>query len=142
MKTPFRRAPLLGLVWAAAAGGCATFGEPGASARADLLTREEILSVQGVSSLYDVVQRLRPRWLIMRAPVRGFGMTTEIVVYENQIYLGNVETLRQLQPGMAFELRWLDGIRAADILPGLGSSQLPAGAIVVTTYDTGGAEGS
>ncbi len=128
---------LLGLLSVISLGGCATFGGQEQSARTDLLTREEILSVEGVSNLYDVVQRLRPRWLIMRAPVRGFGMTTEIVVYENQAYLGNVDMLRQLRPSMAYEMRWLDGIRAADLLPGLGAEQLPAGAIVVTTYDIG-----
>lgn len=132
-KNPYRRARALGLLGAVLTAGCATLGGFEEGGRADLLTREEILSVQGVSSLYDVVQRLRPRWLIMRAPVRGFGMTTEIVVYENQLYLGNVDALRQLQPGMAFEMRWLDGIRAADLLPGLGSSRLPAGAIVIST---------
>ena len=54
-------------------GGCATGRAKAASGRPDLLTREQIMSVQGVTNLYDVVQRLRPRWLIARAENRTLG---------------------------------------------------------------------
>lgn len=105
-----------------------------APTRSDLLTRDEIMSVRGASTLYDVVKRLRPRWLVVRAPDRSLGgMTTAIFVYLEQTLMGDVESLRELQPDMAYEMRWLDGATASATLPGLGSGVHMAGAIVIAT---------
>ncbi|HEU5211068.1 MAG TPA: hypothetical protein VFU06_16850 [Longimicrobiales bacterium] len=109
----------------------ATRSDEGAS-RQDVLTREQIMGVSGVSSLYEVVQRLRPRWLEARGGERSFGLSTEIVVYQNQSFLGGLGTLEQLSPDMAYQLRWLDGATASATLPGLGSRHV-AGAIVIST---------
>ncbi|MGH7446417.1 MAG: hypothetical protein ACRELT_02580, partial [Longimicrobiales bacterium] len=82
---------------------------------------------------HDVVQRLRPRWLIARAGDRSIGMSTGVVVYQDQALLGDVDTLRQLGPSAAYELRYLDGPTASSTLPGLGSGRHVAGAIIVLT---------
>ncbi len=103
--------------------------------RPDVLTREQIREVQGARNLHDVVQRLRPRWLTVRAANRSLsGAAAEIVVYENQSFLGGVDALRQLGLAVAYELRYLDGTTAAATLPGLGAGRHVAGAIVVITH--------
>ena len=85
------------LLVAAVTSGCAasrsTSGEAG---RSDVITRAEIEGAEGVRNMYELVQRLRPRWITMRAEGRSFGMATEIAVFQGQTYLGNVETLRQM----------------------------------------------
>ena len=118
-------------------GGCATTRSAGGSHDPNILTREEIMSVEGITNLYDVVQRLRPRWLTVRASDRSFGMTTQIAVFQNQTYLGDVDTLRQLQPGMAYQLKWLDGTTASNSLPGLSPGTHISGAIILYTREPG-----
>jgi len=88
-----------------------------------------------VRTLYDVVQRLRPRWLEIRAGDRSFAIGTgraTIVVFQDQSYLGDVEYLKQIAPDLAYELKWLDGPTASSTLPGLGSQHV-AGAIIIRT---------
>ena len=104
--------------------------------RVDLLTREQIMSVSGVNNLYEVVKRLRPRWLEPRGGDRSLALPTDIVVYQDQAFLGDVEVLGQLSPDMAYQLRWLDGATASATLPGLGSRHV-AGAIVLSTTPQG-----
>ncbi len=102
----------------------------------DLITREQILET-GATNLYDVVARLRPRWLQARS-ARSFNLETEIVVFQNEMLLGGPEALRQMSPEIAFELRYLDGTRATAQLPGLMSGRHIEGAILVSTRPHGG----
>jgi len=113
------------------AAGCAST-RGGERSRSDLLTREEIMGVQGATNLYDVVQRLRPRWLRPRAQERSFSMETGIVVYQDQAYLGNESALRQFGPSAAYQLRYLDGPTASATLTGL-PAQFVAAAIIIST---------
>lgn len=100
--------------------------------RMDRLTRQEIMSVS-TTNLYDVVRRLRPQWLeVGQRGDRSFGLQTNIVVFQNQTYLGNVDVLRQFSPESAYQLDFLDGATASNTLPGLGSQHV-AGAIVIKT---------
>lgn len=103
----------------------------------DLITREEIMSVDA-RTLYDVVRRLRPRWLNAdrRAGERSFGLSTEVVVYQGQMYLGDIDTLRQWSPSSAYSLEWLDASTASATLPGLGSRHV-SGAVVIHTGPEG-----
>ncbi len=101
----------------------------------DRLSREEITTIEGARSLYDVVQQLRPRWLQVRAGDRSFGLSTNIVVFQDETYLGNTDVLRQLSPEIAWEMHWLDGPTAASTLSGLGSQHV-AGAIIIRTRPT------
>ncbi len=116
--------------------GCASTGTGSAEKeRSDLLTREQILGVQ-VTNLYDVVRRLRPRWLNVRAN-RSFEMETEVVVIQNDSYLGPAEILKEIAPESAYELRYLEGTRAATALPGLMNDRHVEGAIIIATRPIG-----
>lgn len=116
----------------AVAGACASGGSGGSSSgRSNILTREEILGAEA-TNLYDVVNRLRPRWLQVRS-TRSFNMETQIVVLQNDMYLGPAETLREMTPDLAYEIEYMDGIRASNVLPGLMSGQHVEAAIIVRT---------
>ncbi len=116
-----------------AATGCAsTGGTTDEGNRSDLLTREQVLSVDA-TNLYTVIQRLRPRWLTVRS-MRSMGnMETQIVVMQNDMYLGNADHLRQMSPELAYEIQYMDGARAAAMLPGITSGQHVEAAIIIRT---------
>ncbi len=121
---------LLGSVMA-----CASTGSSGARTSADRITAEELAEARGdVSNLYDLVNRLRPRWLANRSPGSLVGGSYGIVVYMEQSFLGGPEELRNFSPDVATSLRYLDASEAVAQLPGLGSRGV-AGAIVIKTRE-------
>jgi hypothetical protein len=93
---------------------------------------QEEMAQSGATNLYDVVQRLRPQWLTGTSSSNWSGGGQAIVVYQNDTQLGGLDALRQLSPGYAEAMRFLDGSEASNTLPGLGSRRV-AGAIVVVT---------
>lgn len=97
--------------------------------RRDVILQDEIAG-SGAANLYEVVQRLRPGWLRGGSATNLRGGGGGVVVYQNNTPLGGVEALRQLTPGYAASLRFLEGTEASNTLPGLGSRRV-AGAIVV-----------
>ena len=118
--------------------GCAAAGDPAtapgeAVARGSRteITREEI-AASGATNLYDAVQRLRPQWLRGGAVTNWQGGGGGVVVYQNNTPMGGLDALRQMTPGYAARLRYLDGPTASNTLPGLGSRSV-AGAIIVVT---------
>ncbi|HEX6910320.1 MAG TPA: hypothetical protein VF142_07990, partial [Longimicrobium sp.] len=118
------------------AAGCAPAATgTGGPARGDynVLTRDQMTAVDA-GSLYDVVNRLRPRWLQVRGGQSMSGIPTDIMVFQNQTNLGTAEVLRQLPANTAACMRFLDGPTATATLPGLGSRHV-AGAIVIHTAD-------
>jgi len=119
--------PMLFLL-VAAAGGCASGGSGAAGTNRNVLTREEIATVR-VANVYDAVERLRPRWLQIRAP-RSLGGPTEIVVFMNRSYMGGPDVLRQFDPANITQLRYLDGSTAMATLTGLGG-KVVEGAIII-----------
>jgi len=84
------------------------------------------------TNLYDVIRRLRPRWLQVRS-TRSLNMETEIAVMQNDMYLGTAEVLKQMAPELAYEIQYLEGARAATAIPGLMSGRHIEGAIIVLT---------
>lgn len=102
----------------------------GGASEQNRLGAEEIAAANA-STLYDVVHRLRPRWLEVRAP-RGFSTETEIVVFMNRTMLGGVDELRRLGPDVAAWLEYLPGAAAQGHLPGIGNRHVE-GAIVIHT---------
>jgi hypothetical protein len=117
-----------------AVGACAPAATAGPGGSSSELSRDEIMNV-GVNNLYDVVHRLRPRWLQVRGQ-RSFGqaaLNTEVVVFQNQTMLGGVEVLREISPEMAMRIRYLDGTTATASLPGLGSRHVEGAIIIDTT---------
>lgn len=111
---------------------CASAARSDVDFRRDVLTQEEIRSTQALN-LFEVVERLRPRWLEVRGGTRSFTMETEIVVFQNGMLLGGPNELRQMETEIAYEIRWLDGARAVATLSGLSSGRHVSGAIVVYT---------
>jgi hypothetical protein len=116
------------------ASACASGASSGTSQNPNLLTRDEITAAN-VPTLHDAIQRLRPRWLTSRGPRSLSGLSTDIVVYQDQTLLGGIDVLRQLSPDMVTQIRWLDGSTATASLPGLGSRHVE-GAIVIQTRTT------
>jgi len=111
---------------------CASGGERVGSSSSPILTQEDMASVQG-SNLYEVVDRLRPRWLQMRHTMSMGTGTAQIVVFMNNSYLGGPDQLRQFQPRDVLEVRYLDGPQAAAQLRGYDSTLHVVGAIVMVT---------
>jgi len=98
----------------------------------NLITQSEIQASPGQTA-YDVVQRLRPRWLTIRGGSRSLmGMDTRIVVFSDNVQIGDVGVLRQIPAESVESMRFLDGATASNVLPGVGSGEHIAGAIVVT----------
>ena len=125
------------LFLASVASACASTGSASReNTRSDLITREQILEA-GANNLYEIVSRLRPRWLQVNS-MRSFNMETEIVVFQNEMLLGGPDALKQMSAELAFEIRYLDGPRATASLPGLMSGRHIEGAIVVATRPHGG----
>jgi hypothetical protein len=110
--------------------GCAGMATDQARSNPNLLTYEEIQSIEA-ANLYEVVQRLRPRWLTDRAARSTHG-SVGILVYEDQSRLGDIGVLRQLPVSAARTMRYLDAATASSTLPGIGSGHV-AGAIVIST---------
>jgi hypothetical protein len=92
------------------------------------LTSAELDSAH-VSSTYDAVARLRPRWLrTVRSGDLG-GAAIEIQVYRSTGQsLGNLESLKQVVPGTVELLQWLDPVVAR----GRFGPRAENGAIVIT----------
>lgn len=133
----FRTTPLLALMFALALAACAApSGESSSSPLVggdpDVLTQEQIAAAgaAGNGSLYDVVQRLRPRWLTPRGN-QSMGGGTIIGVYRGQNYLGGVDVLRNELAATSGRLRFLDGAEATASLRAPGAGIHLAGAIVI-----------
>lgn len=107
--------------------GCGSTG-PRVEYDPNRLSRHDMEAVD-VSTLYEVIQRLRPRWLDVRSS-RSFETETRIFVFQDQTLLGGIEVLRQLTADMAAEIEYLDGPTASNTLPGLGSTHVE-GAIII-----------
>ena len=103
---PRRLIPLLAVLLAACTGGGGAETVPAPRASSRLISGEEIEATQATNA-YDLVQRLRPRWLVKTSTlsIRAEG---DIVVYFNEQRLGGPESLRGLETGNIREIRWLD----------------------------------
>lgn len=104
----------------------------------DLVTSAEIEATP-VSNVYDLVNRLRPRWLSVSGTkvgsISGGSVQRQmIVVYLDGSRLGGVESLRSITTGSIKSMRYYDATRAATVLRDPGSEQL-AGAIVLSSKD-------
>lgn len=97
--------------------------------RTNVLTRDELRET-GARNAYEAVQRLRPRWLVVRSGARSFSLETEVVVFQDQLFLGNQDALVRIGIEGIYEIRYLDGATAKAKLPGIGSRHVQ-GAIIV-----------
>lgn len=136
MMTKSSKGLWIALLAAGALWGCASTKPGREGTNADVITREQIMGA-GAVNLYEVVSRLRPQWMNIRG-TRSFSMESEIVVFQNDMLLGGPDALRQLGPESAWEIRWMDGVRASSTLPGITSGRHIEGAIIVSTRPPGG----
>ncbi len=100
-------------------GACASSGSaPGSSntpavrRSRDVITQEEIKEVTGVMTAYDLVQRLRPRFLSDRGPA-SMTQPSGVVVMVNGIPRGGPEVLRDINVAQVLEIRHLNGSDAS-----------------------------
>lgn len=114
--------------------GCATStgGDP-AGYDMNRITKEEILEANA-ANLWEVVNRLRPRWLQVINDA-GFGGGAEVLVYRDNVQLNGVDDLRRMNPEIATELRWLNEMEASGRFSRAMASGRIAGAIVISTRD-------
>ena len=125
------RGALMALLIAGAFWGCASTKVQKEAQSSTVITRDEIMNA-GASNLYDVVRRLRPQWLSIKS-ASSFQLPDEIVVFQGDMQLGGPEALRSIVPGLAYEIQWMDGIRASSVLPGVMSGRHIVGAIIIVT---------
>jgi hypothetical protein len=78
----------------------------------DLITREEILAVEGAHTAYDVVRRIHPEWLRPQSARSMAAVRTEVQVYFNDRKEGDASALRNIQVSAIGEILHLDGSEA------------------------------
>ena len=134
---PFALVLIAALSAGCGSAGNAGAGDPGArtARNSNVLTAAEMTETR-LPTVYDAVDRLRPRWLQIRGQSSVTGSSnSQIVVYLNTKYLGGPEALREFAPNSITEVRYLDGPRAAATLQGYPDGQHVAGGIVIVTGD-------
>ena len=129
-------APLAALLLSAAA--CASRPTTGATVRSgstDFITQAEIEATPA-SNAYDLVVRLRPRWLQQgqrTGSISGGTIATQaVLVYLDGSRIGTIEALRSISVGDFKSLQWYDAIRASTVLRDVPREPI-AGAIVIST---------
>jgi hypothetical protein len=102
----------------------------------DRVTSAEIEAVTGATTAYDLVRRLRPRWLQSTgapASIAGGRISSQVLlVYLDGNRLGSVEALRSLTSSGIKTMQYYDAVRAATVLRDVGNEPI-SGAIVITT---------
>ncbi|MDQ6634888.1 MAG: hypothetical protein M3Z10_09050 [Gemmatimonadota bacterium] len=100
-----RRFLALLILWSAA---CAANQQSGSAPRGvdrNVLTQQEMLDQHFVSA-YDAVEALRSQWLQARGP-DSFKSPSQVWVYQDNVKLGNVETLRSVAVSSIVAIRRL-----------------------------------
>jgi hypothetical protein len=107
---------VLGIVFATVAIGAPLQGQR----KSDLLSAEEIAKAKGtVSTAYDAVAMLRPRWFarheLARIPGRSTDTPQEITVhvYLNDHSVGGADYLKTIPAEQVEQLRWMSQNEAA-----------------------------
>ena len=91
--------------------------------RSDLITYEEIQATSDARDAYDLVRRLRPNFLIVRATGSASPnriKQTDILVYVNGAERGALETLRTIPAHAVLEIR---KVSQADAVTQFGKDQ-------------------
>jgi hypothetical protein len=95
----------------------------------NMLTQEQIAQSH-TRNAYELIEQLRPRWLLQRFD-RSQRLPTGILVYQNRTLLGGIDSLRDIQTQGIYSIRYLDATQAGR-LPGAESTVVD-GAIVIAT---------
>ena len=101
----------------------------------DRITSVEIEASGGAQTAYDLVRRLRPRWL-QSGPTGSIGggrvSQQVLLVYLDGNRLGTMDALRTLSASGIKSMQYYDAVRAATVLREVGSDPI-SGAIVIST---------
>jgi hypothetical protein len=110
---------------------CFHASAPGDVARTDasVITRSEMEQSQ-YSSLYDVVQTLRGRWLQSRGPTTLMGRSAEVQVMVDDLRMGGVDALRTIKTDNVVSITFVDPVAAGQRWGG----KYAQGTIVVATH--------
>ena len=92
------------------------------------ITAAEVRSADPNLTLFDLISRTRPTWLVKRAGTAVQGQTN-VVVYRDDIRVGGPETLREIRLDIVASVRYLTASEASGRF-GLNHQH---GAILVTT---------
>lgn len=133
MRATAAPAVMAALTLALVGAACAGTPAGGTSPRnRNLISLEEIEQARedGVRDLYELIDRIRPRWLLGRN-ARSLQLQTVIAVYHHEALLGGIDALRGYPLVSVTSIRWLDAAQAM-LLPGAGSTHVE-GAIVIST---------
>jgi len=113
---------------------CASSGAQKSSGSPDKLDQVEIASAN-TTSVYDVIQRLRPNWL--RPP--GMTMTglqnsgsQKVTVYLDNQPLGGIETLRSITTPSVLSMEFLTPTRAANVVTNMPNGVATAVILIKT----------
>jgi hypothetical protein len=88
-------------------------GPAGAQKRQrDLITREEIVKLDGAQTAYDVVRRIHPEWLRVTGVRSLSSGSGGVQVYLNERKEGSAAALRNIDVGAIGEIQHLDGPEA------------------------------
>lgn len=130
MRSVRRRPVIMVLSLTIALAACVSGGAGAGSTRgpADRLTPEE-LQEWASQDLFNIVQRLRPSWMQVRAPVTSQGRPTVSIILDGQRQEGSLELLRNFKGGDVAEVRFLN---ARDATTRYGTDMV-AGAILIVT---------
>ena len=121
------RRALLGALAAAAFAGACVSGRAGRLSPGPRdpyrLQADEIRSLGSNASMYEVIERLRHRWLETRSMDPAIPEATDqIVVYAGNSPLGGLNQLRYIQARQVASARFIEGHEAASLYgPGHGS---------------------
>jgi hypothetical protein len=131
------KCPILPLVTLAAFIGCASPGGSPSNPRTRTSSPDYVTSIEiqatPASNAYDVISRLRPRWLQTTNTGSLSGSRSQVIaVYVDGVRVGAKEGLRSIPASSIKTMQYYDAARAATILRGVGSEPI-AGAIVITT---------
>jgi hypothetical protein len=120
---------LLSLALAIGLAGCASPRTGRAAPRVDrsIITQAELLE-RHFNNAYEAVEALRSNWLKARGP-DSFSSPSIVLVYMDEVRLGDVTTLRSVEPGVIGSIQHFDG-PSATARWGIGHG---AGVILINT---------
>jgi hypothetical protein len=129
MRHPLRWINLLAVLLVAAACSAPAASGPAPRDRS-VISEAEMSALPNDLNVYEAVQRLRPFWLNVRANRSFNAANAEILAYQGDMRLGNVELLKNIRASEVLRLEFFDASQTIARLPGVGNDR-PAGAIVV-----------
>lgn len=105
---------LIVLIIVAAAGACMGRAQPGGPrSQSDAITVTEIERRGPFSSMYEMIQILRPRWVRSSGPDTFVGQSGQVQAHIDGNWVGPIQNLRNLAAHGVTSVRWLGPVDAA-----------------------------